>query len=117
MDQTGSVTVALSPTLDIASTLVSAIRLGAYPGIGLPRFGTVKNYTIEVSDDGTYWSTATTGTVQSDPPRPVAPELNYQTITLATPVHANFVRLDVSDTQGPVTELSVGDLQVFAGTP
>jgi hypothetical protein len=55
--------------------------------------------------------------VQSDPPRPVAPELNYQTITLATPVHANFVRLDVSDTQGPVTELSVGDLQVFAGTP
>jgi hypothetical protein len=30
---------------------------------------------------------------------------------------ANFVRLDVSDSQGPVTELSAGDLQVFAGTP
>jgi hypothetical protein len=116
-NQTGSVTVALSPTLDTASTVVSAIRLGAFPGIGLPRFGTVKNYTIEVSDDGTNWTTAATGTVASAPPRPVAPELNYQTITLGTPVHANFVRLDVSDSQGPVTELSVGDFQVFAGTP
>ena len=116
-DQTGSVTVALSPALDTASTLISTIRLGAYPGIGQPRFGSIKNYTIEVSDDGTTWSTAATGTVQADPPRPVAPELNYQTITLATPVHANFVRLDVSDTQGPVSELSAGDLQVFAGTP
>jgi hypothetical protein len=55
--------------------------------------------------------------VTSAPPRPVSPELNYQTITLATAVHANFVRLDVSHSQGPVTELSVGDLQVFAGTP
>jgi extracellular elastinolytic metalloproteinase len=52
-DQTGSVTVALSPTLDTADTMISAIRLGAFPGIGLPRFGSVKNYTIEVSDDGT----------------------------------------------------------------
>lgn len=84
-DQTGSVTVALSPTLDTASTLISTIRLGAYPGIGLPRFGSIKNYTIEVSDDGTTWTTAATGTVQSDPPRPVAPELNYQTITLGAP--------------------------------
>ena len=116
-DQTGSVTVALSPTLDTASTLVSAFRLGAYTGIGLPRFGAIKNYTIEVSDDGTNWTTAATGTVATAPPRPVAPELNYQTITLATPMHANFVRLDVTDSQGPVTELSVGDFQVFAGTP
>ena len=116
-DQTGSVTVALSPALDTTSTLISTIRLGAYPGIGLPRFGAVKNYAIEVSDDGTNRTTAATGTVKSAPPRPVAPELNYQTVTLATPVHANFVRLDVTDSQGPVTELSAGDLQVFAGTP
>jgi hypothetical protein len=115
-DQSGSVTVALSPTLDTASTLVSAIRLGAFPGLGLPRFGSIKDYTIEVSDDGANW-TAAAGTVTSDPPRPVSPELNYQTITLATPVHANFVRLDVTHSQGPVTELSAGDLQVFAGTP
>jgi extracellular elastinolytic metalloproteinase len=115
-DQSGSVTVALSPTLDTASTTISSIELGAYPGIGLPRFGAVKDYTIEVSDDGTTWTTVSTGTVHTDPPRPVAPELNYQTITLATPVHANFVRLDVTHTQGPVTELSVGELQVFAGT-
>jgi len=87
------------------------------PGIGLPRFGAVKNYTIEVSGDGTTWTTAATGTVKTDPPRPVSPELNYPTITLATPVRANFVRLDVNDSQGPVTELSVGDLRVFAGTP
>jgi hypothetical protein len=116
-DQSGTVTVALSPTLDTAGTTISAIELGAYPGIGLPRFGAAKDYTIEVSDDGTNWTTVTTGTVHTDPPRPVAPELNYQTITLANPVHANFVRLDVSHTQGPVTELSVGELQVFAGTP
>jgi hypothetical protein len=115
-DQSGSVTVALSPTLDTASTTISSIELGAYPGIGLPRFGAVKDYTIEVSDDGTTWTTVSTGTVHTDPPRPVAPELNYQTITLAVPVHANFVRLDVTHTQGPVTELSVGELQVFAGT-
>jgi hypothetical protein len=63
-DQTGSVTVALSPTLDTAGTLISTIRLGAFPGIGLPRFGAVKNYTIEVSDDGTNWTTAATGTVK-----------------------------------------------------
>jgi hypothetical protein len=116
-DQTGSVTVSLSPTLDTASTMISAIRLGAFPGVGLPRFGAVKDYTIEVSSDGTTWTTVATGEVHSDPPRPVAPELNYQTITLATPVHASFVRLDVNHTQGPVTELSVGELQVFAGTP
>ena len=116
-DQTGSVTVALSPTLDTASTMVSEFRLGAFPGIGLPRFGSVKNYTIEVSDDGTTWTTVATGTVASAPPRPVAPELNYQDVTLGTPVHANFVRLDVNDSQGPVTELSVGDFQVFTGTP
>jgi hypothetical protein len=87
-DQTGSVTVALSPTPDTANTLISTIRLGAFPGIGLPRFGAVKNYTIEVSDDGTTWTTAATGTVKTDPPRPVSPELNYPTITLATPVRA-----------------------------
>jgi hypothetical protein len=116
-DQTGSVTVALAPALDLASTMISSIELGAFPGIGLPRFGAVKDYTIEVSDDGTTWTTVSTGTVHTDPPRPVAPELNYQTITLATPVHANFVRLDVTHTQGPVTELSVGELQVFAATP
>jgi extracellular elastinolytic metalloproteinase len=116
-DQSGSVTVALSPTLDTSSTMISSIELGAFPGIGLPRFGAVKDYTIEVSDDGTTWTTVSAGTVHTDPPRPVAPELNYQTITLATPVHANFVRLDVTHTQGPVTELSVGELQVFAGTP
>ena len=73
---------------------------------------------LAVSDHrGTTWTTAATGTVQSYPPRPVAPELNYQTITPGTPVHANFVRLDVSGSQGPVTELSAGDLQVFTGTP
>jgi len=116
-DQSGSVTVALSPTLDTASTMISSVELGAFPGIGLPRFGAVKDYAIEVSDDGTTWTTVFTGTVHTDPPRPVAPELNYQTITLATPVHANFVRLDVTHTQGPVAELSVGELQVFAGTP
>jgi extracellular elastinolytic metalloproteinase len=116
-DQSGSVTVALSPALDTASTTISSIELGAYPGIGLPRFGAVKDYAIEVSDDGTTWTTVSTGTVHTDPPRPVAPELNYQTITLAIPVHANFVRLDVTHTQGPVAELSVGELQVFAGTP
>lgn len=116
-DQTGSVTVALSPTLDTAGTMISSIELGAFPGIGLPRFGAVRDYTIEVSDDGTTWTTVSAGTVHTDPPRPVAPELNYQTITLAIPVHANFVRLDVTHTQGPVTELSVGELQVFAGTP
>jgi extracellular elastinolytic metalloproteinase len=116
-DQSGSVTVALSPTLDTASTMISSIELGAFPGIGLPRFGAVKDYAIEVSDDDTNWTTVSTGTVHTDPPRPVAPELNYQTITLATPVHANFVRLDVTHTQGPVTKLSVGELQVFAGTP
>ncbi|HEY2579059.1 MAG TPA: M36 family metallopeptidase [Streptosporangiaceae bacterium] len=115
--QTGSVTVALSPALDTASTLVTAIRLGAYPGVGLPRFGSVKDYTIEVSDDGTNWTTAATSTISAPPPRPVAPELNYQTVTLAAPVHANFVRLDVNDTQGPATELSVAELQVFGGTP
>ena len=116
-DQSGSVTVALSPALDTASTTISAIELGAYPGLGLPRFGAVRDYAIEVSDDGTTWTTVATGTVHTDPPRPVAPELNYQKITLATPVHANFVRLDVAHTQGPVAELSVGELQVFAGTP
>jgi len=116
-DQSGSATVALSPTLDTTSTLISTIRLSAYTGIGLPRFGSIKNYTIEVSDDGTNFTTVATGTFAAPPPRPVAPELDYQTINLATPVHANFVRLDVNDSQGPVTELSVGDLQVFAGTP
>ena len=116
-DQTGSVTVALSPTLDTATTLVSAVRLGAFTGIGLPRFGAIKDYTIEVSDDGTNWTTVTAATVASVPPRPVGPELNYQTITLQNPLHANFVRLNVNHSQGPVTELSAGDLQVFAGTP
>jgi extracellular elastinolytic metalloproteinase len=116
-DQSGSVTVALSPSLDTASTMVSAVRLGAFPGVGLPRFGAVKDYTIEVSDDGTNWTAVKTGTVSTAPPRPVAPELNYQTITLDTPVHANFVRFDVNHTQGPVTQLGVAELQVFAGTP
>ncbi len=116
-DQSGSVTVALSPALDTPGTLVSAIRLGAFTGVGLPRFGAARDYTIEVSDDGTAWTAVSTGTVTTAPPRPVAPELNYQTITLATPVHANFVRLDVSHTQGPATELSVGELQVFAAAP
>src|SRR5262249_58929345 len=98
-------------------TLISTTGRGACPGIGLPRFGAVKTYPIGVSDDGPPWTTAAPGTVKPAPPRPVSPELNYPTITLATPVHANFVRLNVSDSQGPVTELSVGDLQVFAGTP
>lgn len=116
-DQSGSVTVALSPSLDTASTQISAVRIGAFPGTSLPRFGTIKDYAIEVSDDGTNWTQVASGNFQAPPPRPVAPELNYQTVTLANPVHANFVRLDVLHSQGPVTELSAGELQVFAGTP
>jgi hypothetical protein len=60
------------------------------------------------------WKTVKTGGFGYQAPRPTAPDLNYKTFTLDTPVKASHVRFFIDSVQGEtMTYAQAAELQVF----
>jgi hypothetical protein len=81
------------------------------------RFAALKDFTVQVSDDGALWKTVKAGGFGYQAPRPTAPDLNYATFQLAKPTKASFVRFFIDSVQGEtLTYAQAAELQVF-GAP
>jgi extracellular elastinolytic metalloproteinase len=93
---------------------IDRIQVSAFPNVGGGRFGTLKDFTFQVSDDGVLWRTVRTGGFAYQAPRPTAPDLNYRTFTLSKPTKASYVRFFVDSVQGNTsTAAQVAEIQAF----
>ena len=93
---------------------ISRIQVSAFKNTTASRFSAVKDFTVQVSDDGVLWKTVKTGAFGYQAPRPVAPDLNYRTFALDRPVKAGYVRFFIDSVQGDTTTYAqAAELQVF----
>jgi hypothetical protein len=107
-DQRVTVKLAKPATID-------RIQISAYKNTTASRFAALKDFTFQVSTDGVLWKTVKTGGFGYQAPRPTAPDLNYKTFTLDTPVKASHVRFFIDSVQGEtLTYAQAAELQVFA---
>ena len=106
-DQRATIKLAKSSTID-------RVQVSAYPAVGGGRFNTLKDFTVQTSDDGVLWTTVKTGGFAYEAPRPMAPDLNYRTFTLAKPVKASYLRFFVDSVQGNKAKAGqVAEVQAF----
>lgn len=95
---------------------ISNVQVSAFKDVAKSRFSALKDFTLQVSNDGTAWTTVLQGTFPTQQPRPVTPDLHYKSFDLTTPVKARYVKLIAdhaqSDTLG---EVQIAELQVFSG--
>jgi len=97
-----------------APATVSSVRVSAFKATNASRFTALKDFTVQTSTDGVTWTTARTGGFAYAAPRPTAPDLNFTTFQLATPVKAAYVRFFVDSVQGnTATQAQVADIEVF----
>ena len=97
-----------------APATVSSVRVSAFKATNASRFAALKGFTVQTSTDGVSWKTARTGGFAYAAPRPTAPDLNFTTFALATPVKAAYVRFFVDSVQGnTATQAQVADIEVF----
>ncbi|KQX66337.1 coagulation factor 5/8 type-like protein [Angustibacter sp. Root456] len=109
-DQRVTVKLAKPATID-------RIQVSAFPNVGGGRFATLKDFTVQVSDDGVLWRTVRTGAFGYQAPRPTAPDLNYRTFTLSSPVKAAYVRFFADSVQGDTsTAAQVAEIQAFGSS-
>ena len=107
-DQRVTVKLAKPATID-------RIQISAFKNTTASRFAALKDFTFQVSTDGVLWKTVKTGGFGYQAPRPTAPDLNYRTFTLDTPVKASHVRFFIDSVQGEtMTYAQAAELQVFA---
>ena len=107
-DQRVTVKLAKAATID-------RIQVSAFKNTTASRFAALKDFTFQVSTDGVLWKTAKTGGFGYQAPRPTAPDLNYRTFTLDTPMKASHVRFFIDSVQGEtMTYAQAAELQVFA---
>jgi len=93
---------------------IERVQVSAYPAVGGGRFNTIKDFTVQVSDDGVLWKTVKTGAFGYQAPRPTAPDLNYHTFTLASPVKASYLRFFVDSVLGNTSKAAqVAEVQAF----
>ena len=106
-DQRATIKLAKPSTID-------RVQVSAYPAVGGGRFNTLRDFTVQVSDDGVLWNTVRTGGFAYEAPRPMAPDLNYRTFTLAKPVKASYLRFFVDSVQGNKAKAGqVAEVQAF----
>ena len=95
-------------------TTIASVQVSAFKNTTSPRFAAMRDFTVQVSDDGVAWKTVQAGAFSAPAPRPTAPDLHYRSFTLAKPVKAGYVRLVVNSVQGEtVTFAQAAELQVF----
>ncbi|MBZ5733663.1 M36 family metallopeptidase [Nocardioides sp. TRM66260-LWL] len=75
------------------SARIDTLAVSVYKPTNAPRFAAARQVRVETSRDGRRWTTAKVASFSFDGPRPTAPDLNLQTLRLAEPVTASFVRV------------------------
>jgi len=106
-DQRATIKLAKPSTID-------RVQVSAYPAIGGGRFNTIKDFTVQVSDDGVLWRTVKAGAFGYQTPRPTASDLNYRTFALATPAKASYLRFFVDSVNGNTSKAAqVAEVQAF----
>ena len=96
------------------ASVIDRVQVSAYPAVGGGRFNTLKDFTVQVSDDGVVWNTVRTAGFAYEAPRPMAADLNYRTFTLARPVTAGYLRFFVDSVQGNTAKAGqVAEVQAF----
>jgi len=93
---------------------INRIQVSAFKNTTASRFAAVKGFTFQVSADGVLWKTVKTGGFGYQAPRPAAPDLNYRSFTLDSPVRASHVRFFIDSVQGETMKYAqAAELQVF----
>ena len=106
-DQRVTVKLAKAATID-------RIQVSAFKNTTGSRFAALKDFTFQVSTDGVLWKTVKKGGFGYQTPRPAAPDLNYRTFTLDTPVRASHVRFFIDSVHGETLKYAqAAELQVF----
>lgn len=95
---------------------ITSVQLSAYT---TSRFEALRDFTLQVSNDGNVWRNALIKkkafTYQK--PRPVAPDVHYKTFKLAKPIKGKFVRFYTDAPMGETkSKVQAAELQVFSGT-
>ncbi|HEU4913698.1 MAG TPA: M36 family metallopeptidase [Actinomycetes bacterium] len=96
---------------------IDRVQVSAFKNTTASRFSALKDFTVQVSDDGVLWKTVKTDGFGYQTPRPAAPDLNYRTFTLDKPVRTAYVRFFIDSVHGETVKYAqAAELQVF-GTP
>ncbi len=96
---------------------ISRVQVSAFPNVGGGRFNTLKDFTVQVSDDGVLWRTVRTGAFGYQTPRPTAPDLTYHSFALSTPTKAGYLRFFVDSVQGDTAKAAqVAEIQAFGSS-
>ena len=98
-------------------SMIDRVQVSAFKNTTASRFSALKDFTVQVSDDGVLWKTVKTDGFGYQTPRPAAPDLNYRTFTLDKPVRTAYVRFFIDSVHGETVKYAqAAELQVF-GTP
>ncbi|PTX60802.1 fungalysin/thermolysin propeptide [Melghirimyces profundicolus] len=93
---------------------VKTIQVSAFKDISKARFAALKDFTLQVSEDGIVWKTVQQGTFKASKPRPTAPELHYLTWELKQPVKATHIRFFADHAQDDsLGYAQTAEIQVF----
>lgn len=107
----GHAVVELAKQADISSLQVSAYTSS--------RFEALRSFTLQTSTDGENWQTVTSveDAFTYQKPRPVVPDVHYETFELSEPVTAKYVRFYTDEPMGDTKDsVQVAELQVFSDT-
>ena len=95
-------------------TNITRLQVSAFKNTTASRFSALKDFTVQVSDDGVIWRTVKTGGFGYQAPRPTAPDLNYRSFALDKPTKATYVRFFIDSVQGETLSYAqAAELQVF----
>ncbi|MCP8617730.1 M36 family metallopeptidase [Salirhabdus salicampi] len=93
---------------------VSRVQVSAFKDVANSRFATLKDFKIQISEDGSNWTTVVEDRFTYQKPRPAAPDLHYKTFDLKKPTKAKFIRLVANSTQDNSKGfVQVAELQAF----
>lgn len=99
---------------------IDTLGVSVYKPTTAPRFAAARQVKVETSTDGKRWTVAKVASFSFTGPRPTAPDLNLQTLRLAKPVSASFVRVTPLKTFGDGATNAgtaiVSEVQAFGST-
>ncbi|WP_349409849.1 M36 family metallopeptidase [Pseudalkalibacillus sp. SCS-8] len=94
---------------------VSHIQVSGMKDVSKSRFATLKNFSVQVSEDGENWTTVVREKFEEAKPRPTVADLHYRGYDLAEPVKAKYLKFIAHDAQdNSKGYVQVAEVQAFA---
>ncbi|OZM56809.1 coagulation factor 5/8 type-like protein [Lottiidibacillus patelloidae] len=93
---------------------ISHIQVSAFKDIAKSRYATLKDFEVQVSEDGLNWQTVVDDTFTYGLPRPATPDLHYRGFDI-NPVTAKYLKLVAKSSQyNGKGYIQVGEIQAFS---